>query len=1087
MQKRNFDNAIETRIFGLVAACFALSGFAALLYQTAWLRQLSLIFGTSELAVVAVLAAYMGGLAVGSAIAGRLIAHIQRPIAVYGLLEAGIAGTALAVPALLGTAQGLYVTLFTVETGFPNVSSAESSVFYLVSSFFVLLMPTALMGATLPLLMKYVVTRSEQIGPRSAVLYAINTLGAVFGTLFAAFILLPEVGLNGTIWVGIALNVSVFFMALLAHRIAINRRTITEAATSSFRSAEQSKNIQGETHIATEQGRASNWILPIIAASGVTSFAYEVLWTRLLGHVLGGSIYAFSTMLASFLIGIALGSAIASRLCMSMAQAVTGMIVAQLGIAVTSLLVYVTIDSIVPSQFNLVSDATFAIAALTPAACFIGATFPFAVRIATLQPTAAGEQSARVYAWNTTGAIIGAIGAGYIVIPLLGYSGSVKALVLVNASLALFCSLILSNKKPTHVVLSGTALLAIFIFFEPRRPDTLINASRLDPSSHRDFKSQEKELFYAVGHSATVLLKEKNGDFILKTNGLPEALISPEGRLPQLHPQHWLTLLPSLARPGAESMLVVGFGGGVALEAIAPQIKQVDVIELETEVIAANTAIRDLRDIDPLDDPRLDVIVGDARGLMSLTGNKYEIIVSQPSHPWTAGASNLYTSEFVALAKKRLTQDGVFLQWINWNFLDEELLRSMAATLQASFVNVRIYQHSESVLHFIASDGPLNIESSLAKIDFSSDERMKFYEQFGALSLEDIAYALTLDEDGTSALAGSADLNSDNFNRLAFLSANAVRHNTPKVSSDKRLLDVIAPYLVYNDDTSILMKADDSTISRTRVAEKMLNLGFLEQVSLLAKATQDDVQRLTIRAFMHRQRGEYEEMYNTLWEAYEIAPHNETVQFALIRDQLGSVARNQAEPRVQKLANEADGIIRAIIDGWRYASLGRWSYIAVLEEQLSTAQPRDIWFQQASQLRAQWRLQSTSLNWLRPRDKEALEITNRALAVGYNFDLMLVRLATSAKLKDRDSVLVSANRVADHIESKLDAAREGDYRFNVTVLQNHLRQIEYIDNLVSKESLGQKHTFNEKALNAKLESLRRHLSDLSQSEGFNNS
>ena len=196
-----------------VLACFFLSGFAALLYQTAWLRQFSLICGTGELAVATVLAAYMGGLALGSAVAARYAGRVTRPVLAYGVLEAGIALSALAVPLLLLAARALYSSILGDQPTPPDAATIGQPVFYLLVAFVVLAIPTGFMGATLPLLIRYAVRTDRDVGPRVALLYAINTAGAVCGTVAAAFVLLPAFGLNRTVWVGVAVNALVFVVA----------------------------------------------------------------------------------------------------------------------------------------------------------------------------------------------------------------------------------------------------------------------------------------------------------------------------------------------------------------------------------------------------------------------------------------------------------------------------------------------------------------------------------------------------------------------------------------------------------------------------------------------------------------------------------------------------------------------------------------------------------------------------------------------------------------------------------------------------------------------------------------------------------
>jgi spermidine synthase len=316
------ENKNDQFIYLGVCACFLLSGFAALLYQTAWMRQFSTVFGTSELAIATVLSAYMGGLALGAALAGKYISRVKRPVLTYGILEASIAGSALMVPVLLGLASWAYAEILGGQPEPADASGIGQSIFYFVVAFIVLAIPTACMGATLPLLTSYAVTADSQVGSRVGTLYAINTVGAVLGTVVAAFVLLPAMGLKGTVWFGAAVNLLVFFLAVaIAKRASeIDTEATSELTTQvNAEALEENKVGDGDVSEISQQtagstGLGTRFILPIMLVSGTTSFVYEVLWTRLLSHILGGSVTAFATMLASFLAGIAIGSALASRI-----------------------------------------------------------------------------------------------------------------------------------------------------------------------------------------------------------------------------------------------------------------------------------------------------------------------------------------------------------------------------------------------------------------------------------------------------------------------------------------------------------------------------------------------------------------------------------------------------------------------------------------------------------------------------------------------------------------------------------------------------------------------------------------------------
>ena len=385
----------------------------------------------------------------------------------------------------------------------------------------------------------------------------------------------------------------------------------------------------------------SFWILPLMLISGANTFTYEVLWTRLLGHILGGSIAAFATMLASFLGGIAIGSVIAARFAKNSRVALTGFVVAQGGIAITSMLIYEYLHLLIPESGGLRGNAGLAMVTLLPATLFVGATFPFAVRILARDKNNAARASARVYAWNTFGAIVGAAIAGFILIPLLKYEGAIQLAVTLNCALALAASLLLFGRRYRTAAVAGVGLIAVVLAYRPDLPEEILRTSPMVVEAGGEI------LFYEVGRSATVLVVEEDGYLNLRTNGLPEASTNLKGAPPYQHSQHLLATVPVLARPDTRDMLIVGFGAGVAAEGVPPSVEAIDIVELEPKVIAANEFMAPGREIDPLADDRVSIYINDARSALALTSKTWDAIVSQPSHPWTAGASHLYTHEFI--------------------------------------------------------------------------------------------------------------------------------------------------------------------------------------------------------------------------------------------------------------------------------------------------------------------------------------------------------------------------------------------------------------------------------------------------------
>ena len=396
---------------------------------------------------------------------------------------------------------------------------------------------------------------------------------------------------------------------------------------------------------------------------------------------------------------------------------------------------------------------------LLPFTLFIGATFPFAVRLVAEHADEAAEVSARVYAWNTVGSIVGATVAGFLFLPWLGLEGTMVLGVTSNLALAAGAALLVTPRAPALAGAAGVGLAALALV--PHGPPwELLRNSVLNTAPFPG-----EFVYLGVGRSATVTLMRDGPNYRLASNGLPEAAIRTESAPPLVTSEvRWLAMLPVLARPEAESMLVVGLGGGNTVGGVPASVQRIDVIELEPEVVAANLRVPSRFDGLRLDDPRIRIRVADARGALNLSDARYDGIVSQPSHPWTSGASHLYTREFFALVRDHLTPGGVFCQWIGLGFIDEALLSTMLATLLEVFPHVELYRPSPDSILFAASEAPLDTlehaERAIAAAPESFASEVIYRK-------EHVAAAMLLDTTGARALARGAPVNTDDDNRLA--------------------------------------------------------------------------------------------------------------------------------------------------------------------------------------------------------------------------------------------------------------------------------------------------------------------------------
>ncbi len=1034
----NTNVRLDRLIFAGVVACFVLSGFAALLYQTAWMRQFSLVFGTSELAVAAVLSAYMGGLATGAAVAARWVGRVQRPVLVYGILEAGIAISALAVPFLLQGTHALYVAVFGGQPEPVDASGLGQSFFYLGSAFVVLMLPTSFMGATLPLLTKYVVHSDEQVGPRVGILYATNTLGAVGGTVVAGFLLLPALGLLGTVYVGIGVNLLVFGIAAALAKVAVPGDAETSDAE-----------LEEPAGSATAGFGRRHLILPLMLLSGANAFVYEVLWTRLLGHVLGGSVAAFATMLASFLAGITIGSAIASRFAKSRSQAVFGLIIAQCGVAVASVAIYQLLPLAIPEEVGLKGNVLLAIAILLPATLFIGATYPYAVRIFALSEKDAASSAARVYSWNTVGAIVGATVAAFFLIPALKYEGAVKFAVIVNLGLALMAGTLVRREEAraawVPLAVPAAALLAAILVYKPAVPEDILRTSPVAALDSGELR------YYEVGRSATVIIIEDAGFLNIRTNGLPEASTNLKGAPPYKHNQRLLSALPVLARPDTEDMLVVGFGAGATLEGVPPSVKSIDAIELEPEVINANRSISAERQIDPLADSRINLFINDARSALTLTSKRYDAIVSQPSHPWTAGASHLYTREFMSLANEHLNEGGVYLQWMNTQFVDEGLLRSLCATMLDVFEHVRVYQWDPEVLFFLGSSEPLNLEVDIANTGRPFAEDREFYLEMGVGSVEDVVVALAMDHDNVVRFAGDALPITDNVNQMATRSSRAMDNDETLLLP--RLVELLEPFDPLLQQDSWLHQSFPRPLNFTYISRRLEGQNFKPRAVALANVLlqRGDPEALLMIGLGQLRQGETAESQRNMLRAIELESDANQARYALLRQWFPRYAR-EPEGLPERIRDEfaaLDGTPAAVAAAWVAASAGNYRELQRLDAELAQVDTTDIWYLDVVKLRSDLRIKGQSADRQPEMARQATRLIDNAIAIFQDPDLYSLRLASTFVADDVLDVIETARRLLYVFEEEVRRAERGDIDPGRAAILLKLRQVEAVRQVLS--------------------------------------
>jgi hypothetical protein len=503
---------------------------------------------------------------------------------------------------------------------------------------------------------------------------------------------------------------------------------------------------------------------------------------------------------------------------------------------------------------------------------------------------------------------------------------------------------------------------------------------------------------------------ERDGYFYLRTNGLSEAAIGLKGAPPSKDSQRLLATLPVLARPKAESMLIVGFGGGVVAEDIPTSISDVDIVELEPKVLEANRFVSADRSIDPLADPRINLIVNDARNALRLTTKRYDAIVSQPSHPWTAGASHLYTREFMNLVKSRLTADGVFLQWMNTQFVSEPLLKSLIATLMDVFPHVRAYQFDANVLFFLASNSEIKPEAQILATGEPFKSRPQEFKRKGIGSVNDLVAALAWDEHGLSQLAADAPLITDNDNRMATQSVVAFENNVLPYS---RLQELIRQYGSLFDPQSDIHQEMASAIDFVYVVDRLEMIhawGLSKSLADTLSASRNPTS-LLLEAKIMQMRIPGPRTDQKLLAVLEADPDNSIATYMLLRNRGDAVMHGSLPGRIRPYVGNLTDVALAVIESMEFAQRRELNHARNNDELLAQAEPYEQWYLDAAKLRADWRIIAARMGESGDYAAQALDIIDEVIALRQDIDFYGMRMAAAFLADDYDAVIETARRM----------------------------------------------------------------------------
>lgn len=716
----NSSAAAHSRRVAALYAIFLVSGFCGLIYESIWSHYLKLLLGHAAYAQAVVLVVFIGGLALGAWLAGRFAERIRRPILWYAAVEAIVAILAFSFQSTFEYASAWATFHFLPEMcGAAGPCGAS----WLLAA--ALILPTSiLLGTTFPLMSTGVMRLGVQPGRGLSLLYFLNSLGAAAGVLASGFLLIPAVGLPGTLLVAGSLNALVAAGAFLA--VAGQGRAATPGTA------------PARSQVLATEGGQLRLLLAVAAITGLSSFIYEVVWIRMLTLVLGAATHSFELMLSTFILGLAIGAwwirdrIDASRdalLLLARIQVAMGLL------AVATLPLYAACFDLMSASmralsrseqgyvlFNLIG-AVMASAVMLPATICAGMTLPLVTAI--LLRRGHGErQVGQVYGVNTLGAILGVLLAVQLLIPMLGLKWALAVGAAIDVALGLLLWRSVQRHRPlmplaggwrhSGALLAGTAFasmtaIAALTFTAPLGPERMASGvfrhgvGRINPDTHT-------VLFHRDGKTATVsVLENRQGLRSLLTNGKSDGATHPQRKIVS-GDDNTMVLLGALGlahHPQARKAAVVGLGTGTTSAVLlnSPVLEQLETIEIEPMMVEAGQLFRPRTDA-VYTDPRSRIVIDDARAHFSKTRARYDLIVSEPSNPWVSGVAGLFTGEFYLHVSNHLAPDGHFVQWLHLYEAGPELASSIIRSFGAVFPVFQAYSTNGADVALVArNDG----------------------------------------------------------------------------------------------------------------------------------------------------------------------------------------------------------------------------------------------------------------------------------------------------------------------------------------------------------------------------------------------
>ncbi len=726
-----------------------MSGAAGLIYEVVWARQLTLFIGNTAIANAAVLTAFMVGLAWGSLVLGRKADVVAKPLRLYALFEVLIGCYGATTPWLFGILQAGYADI----AGVVGVTGAYSHLPRFLIATVAMLIPTFLMGGTLPLLVKHFTRHLDQAQSVTSRIYGINTLGATMGAFCAGFLLLPNLGITQTLLLAAVVNliVGLGVYQLLA---SLAKRKLVQPE----------EQVKIPLHTDSNTLAFPSLLLVGFALSGFAALLYQVVWIHSLVLVIGVSTYAFSTVLTVFLAGIGLGSLLVGRFVRfsNVQRSLKVAFYLQLGISLTAVvslsligqlpILFVYGWSKLHTSFFLFQSYMFlltAIVILIPT-LLLGALFPLITGLWSNRKGAVGQGVGEAYGANAIGTIAGSAIGGLFILDWLGIAGSLYLASAVSMLVAVLFGVMSSQGRPTlyrWMQAPFAAMLLVLCIQVLPGWDRDIMQSRIFRHADRyiakdiraaikKYVSQSHFLYYKEGIHGTISVISWEDDGLQKkaliNNGKVDA-----SNAGDLDTQILLGQLPMFLHEAPKQVMVIGLGSGMTAGSVlqSADVENIDLLEISPEVVEAAYYFRQ-DNYDVLNNPRTNLIVADARNYLLASQKKYDVIISEPSHSWVSGVSNLFTREFLQQAENRLNENGILVQWYHIYGVNRYSLKALLKSVTDVFPHYTLWYLGGGDIIIVSSNKPLELDyqkqlaffdspairADLARIDIGSVE-----------------------------------------------------------------------------------------------------------------------------------------------------------------------------------------------------------------------------------------------------------------------------------------------------------------------------------------------------------------------------